>query len=371
MDPKDPYLTNELLNEFIENGYSATVFAIGDITGSSQNIKLDTESKEYLFPTSGNKKYLKYFFSWPKIFIAALKEIRKKKEYDICIVYAPLSLLFPITLMLNIFKIKKRVCIIFDIFPIHQIQIGAINKHLGNIFRLIEKRLLSKFNLISGMSPENVKHIKNYYKINDKKIVYKTIHLWGVKDNPIVAKPVLNSNEIRVVFGGQIIQGRSVDQLIDLILKIRKSGLPISLTIFSQGAGFELLKTKYSDVNNVIIFKKRLQREMYLKTISSYDVGAIITDSRVTLPTFPSKIIDYINCELPCICLIETNSDIENIIGIPSFLHVNHFDFSSDSIEDISIFLKNAKNYHHTNFEDFILKFGVHEAANKIISSLH
>jgi hypothetical protein len=102
--------------------------------------------------------------------------------------------------------------------------------------------------------------------------------------------------------------------------------------------------------------------------LSYYDVGVIITDPRVKLPTFPSKIIDYINCGIPSLCLIEKYSDIQGVISDSKFLHVNHFDFNDNSIVDIKNFLIESKNYLHHNLSSFS-KFHVQTAATEILKN--
>lgn len=336
-NPQDKYLTNELVEGLIQQGNKVTVMALGDIEFHEKSNTI----REYLYPIKGKGMFSKYLIAWPKATLRLFIMILKGEKFDKLIAFAPLSVIFPLIFFSKFLNVKKRICVVFDIFPIHQYQIGRFGQQATAVFKKIERNLLNSFDIVTGMTKENKKQIANYYQLK-KNVQVKVLPLWGFRPLKTYNNKT-HRKSINMIFGGQIVPGRSVDKLIKLIELLRRKNVPVTLTLFSKGEGFEKLKDEYKIFSDFIIFKDRIPREEYINVLATYDIGAIVTDPRVSMPTFPSKIIDYFNAGLPCFCMIEQKSDIGEVINNKELLLVNHFDFSDLKINEAINFILNVK----------------------------
>jgi hypothetical protein len=332
-DEKNPYLTNDLVQELCRQGCYVTVVAYGDENIMQQN----ATSQKYVIKITSSLKIIKYFLTWPKL-IHLLFKIRKKEPFlDQVVMFAPMAVMWPAAFLVKYFRATKKTAIIFDLFPIHQVNINALPKFMAKPLRAFERNLLCRFTEITAMGENNKKTIESYYTANKP---VKIMPLWGRGLDQ--SKKLNNHDCIKIIFGGQLIKGREINALISLFEQLRHKGLPIIFDIYSKDAYFEELKQTYAS-QQWIQFKDQIPREDYFKRLAEYDVGAIVTDRSSNLPTFPSKIIDYIEANLQVYCLVEKESDL-NMLATYKGIYLNHFSFSEDELNQSIDFLKDAKN---------------------------
>lgn len=337
VDILNPYLTNDLVNELAEHTEKVIVVGYGEM---SQTIKTGN-IEAYIIGMNSKVKFLKYFWVWPLLFLKVLSVLFQEKKITHLIMFAPLSVLWPAALLTRFVNVPKKTAIIFDIFPIHQVQIGSIPSFISSFAKKIERFLLSGFNKITAMGHNNKKCIENYYTPSIFGAEVCIVPLWSPKSH--FNKEFSFKNKItKLVFGGQIIKGREIETMIEHLNVLYHAGLNISLDLYSTGADFEFLKDKYSDID-WIFFKDQIAREEYFKMLSQYDVGLIVTDRRVTLPTFPSKILDYARAGLASYCLVEAECDLYSVARGTNIIHLNYFDFSSQGLESSLHFFNKLK----------------------------
>ncbi|MEZ9859219.1 hypothetical protein AB4381_12170, partial [Vibrio splendidus] len=269
-------------------------------------------------------KYVKYFKFWFFLTRVFFIEILKFRKYDSIIFVAPLTVMWPGVILQKLLRANKRIVVIFDLFPRHQVLSGSIPVLLDKILHKIEMYLVNSFDLATAMGPNNKRFIKNYYKISDVVI----LPFWSAKKICSVDK--IRDQKVRMVFGGQIVEGRDLEPLIKL-LEIITANISIEFDIYSSGDMFEELEKKYGYLS-WISFNPVLPRNEYQDLISKYDVGVVVTDERVNLPTFPSKTIDYISCGLFCFCLVEEVSELDFLKGETDLIHINNFNYDEQSI---------------------------------------
>jgi hypothetical protein len=316
-------LANDLCEYLISKDYKVTLISYGEV--NLYNIS-DEKLEEIVIKLNNDIKYLKYLLTWVKLLKITKKISRRNLNYELGICFAPLTVLMPGVLIFNKMLIKKRVCIIFDIFPRHQIIIKKIPKYFYLILKYLEIKLLRGFSTITGMTPKNIEKIKLEYRLENSNKEFIMLPPWGMKYpeklNVIRKK---KSRKIKFVFGGQVIAGRQLSKAIYFLSRIKKRGVNMSLTIFTNNR-IELNE-------NWVNTQKRLPRKEYLEIISDFDLGLVITDKNVDLPTFPSKIIDYLSAGLRCFCIVEPENDINEVLDCPNLIFINKFDFSDDSVQ--------------------------------------
>lgn len=330
------YLSNDLAIEFARQGYEVTVVAYGDATISRSNGYLS----EFVISVSSSLKYLKYLLLWPKLLLLMGKVLKNSKDFEQIIMIAPLSVMFPAAFLVRFFNAIKKTVIVFDIYPIAQTKIGALPVFSEFFLLTFEKLCLGGFSEITAMGKNNKKYIEAYYRTNELGCHVKVVHLWGGSDS-ITNKKLkpCDRSQLKVVFGGQLIKGRELESLISFFLALRNAGLNISFDIYSKGEYFDALKVLYSGYE-WIRFLQQLTRDSYIAELANYDVGAIVTDKNSDLPTFPSKIIDYIYAGLRVYALVEKESDFNTELSeFDSVLYTNSFNYSEQEIERSSEFL--------------------------------
>ena len=359
-DNNNPYLTNDLVNKLAEKNYDVTLLSYSDKSVIRNRGKIE----EILINIPSSIKILKYFFIWPSLFINMLSIVIKKEKYDQVIVTTTLSVKWPCIVLLPLIKSPKKTFIIFDIYPIHQIKIKSLPRFLTKTLWFFEVLLIKNFNSILTMGKNNQQYVRDYYKLTASKPSIDSLNLWGNCAINIKAKKVDPTN-ISFVFGGQIIRGRRLDKAIFFLDLIRQSGINITLDIYSEELTFESLQKLVAN-NSWIHFHKSIPRKEYLRTISKYDVGLIVTDEKADLPTFPSKIIDYAAAGIAAFCIVEKESELYNIAGNTNRIYLNSFDFSKDEIIRAKTFFLELNNRLASEAESFNNLFSLDLAINKI-----
>jgi len=348
-DNRSPYLTNNLARALARN--NCKVLAVGYGDRSINRISADGLLKEVIIKINRAPKYIKYILAWPQIYFALKRIVRNNLDITRIIYFAPLIVLWPAILAIRSVRCQTRICIIFDIFPDHQIQIGSLPRSLSPILRAVESLLLLYFSEITGMSPANVNAIKRVYGRSVLKKRFKVLPPWGVKE--VIKRNDFNrfiqseSHQIDFVFGGQICRGRDFGKAIYFLNLLRARGLKLKLTTFTDEIS-AISVSDYLESNPWIEIRKLLPRSEYLTALTKFDFGLIMTDPKVNLPTFPSKIVDYISARLRCVCLLESASDLDVLLPFRNIIHVNRFSFNEASLRAVEAFINN-KHWVSTN----------------------
>lgn len=365
---EDPYLTDDLINEMLVER-DVVVLAIGNIIDEDVSRVVSTRGERlhvFLVPHLIKNRFVKYLVLWPSIFLRLIQIRFHHPDIKSIIAFGPLLPIWPAIAFLDVFRAKK-LCVIFDIFPLHQSQIGAVPKLASDFLRLVEIGLLSRFNMLTGMTPANVSLIESYYGMRGH--VY-LLPLWG--SYRVISK-LDNLNEqvgkgtIKLIFGGQITFGRDFEILLKLLLELRKMHLPIEVDIFSSGEKYQDLKNKYSQERGWLKFRNKINREKYRTALAEYDIGLVVTDADVSVPTFPSKIIDYLSAGIKVLCLLEKTSDVAEVISNTEAVFVNNFDLSQSSINKMAEFVESSsKRLDSTTVAKFVEKFSAKLAVTRI-----
>lgn len=344
----NPYLTNDIVNEVCARGNNASIISLGSVDLETDNGLLT----EKIISLSSNIKYLKYIFTWWKLYLNTRHAIRRIGIVDHVVFFAPLIVMWPavLALKLNSSKIVKSTAVVFDLFPIHQQQIGAVPGILGGILKYVETRLLKVFDVVTAMGPRNKLAIREYYFDGKPFPEVRIVPLWLRSDScKKLGKLGKPNPTITCVFGGQIVKGRDTDALIEHFSSLRNFGIDLRIDFYSSGPSYAELSNKYATLS-WLSFHSQIPRKDYIEVISKYDVGLIVTDARVTLPTFPSKVLDYLAAGISVYAIVEPKSDLKTLGDMSDLIHLNFFDFSDARIfESLSFF--NSLKSHYTQEE--------------------
>lgn len=231
------------------------------------------------------------------------------KEYDLCVYFSPafLSGGFPAVLRRKR-KVKHLVFVLWDFFPVHHSEIGRIkSKALLRPLKALERWSLDSADTIALMSPKNVEFLHRYHRGLETQTVI--VAPWG-GTALVPLTQASKVDEFTVVFGGQLTHGRGVEILIGAAEILDATHNDIRVLIIGSGPERTRLEelAKSRGLAN-IDFHDRVSRTEYLNLIERAHVGVAVTVPHVTVPSFPSKIVDYFRVGLPVIACLERSSD--------------------------------------------------------------
>jgi glycosyltransferase involved in cell wall biosynthesis len=146
--------------------------------------------------------------------------------------------------------------------------------------------------------------------------------IWGRISAPapepaerVRAEHGLPANARIVVFGGQITQGRGVEDVLaaaELALLRRRD---LCFLVIGQGRLAGLVKTHIASGGGAnVVYRERIPRADYLRLLAACDIGLVATVRNVDVPTFPSKIIDYLRAGLPIVASVEQSTDFGTLV---------------------------------------------------------
>lgn len=321
-----PWLTNELAETMRDSGHEVTVLCL-DWSSAAElgafNINgirvFNYPAVSYRFIPASLGKVIKWFVS-SILAYRYFKHSLRGLVFDALVSFSPCVPVWFCILKFRRYAVK-RVVIYWDFFPIHSYQIGKIrSRFLLKPAFLIEKYLLSKFDAAGCMSGRNIEFFRNYFSLGVKIKLFE-LPIWGRM--PLVGtgggaefffdRSQYNYKKL-VIFGGQLELGRGIDKLLQLSKELKLRNENIALVIAGDGPLRSSVLAASQDGTHNLIFLGKLPRNDYLKFIRTCDIGIISTQTNVSVPTYPSKCIDYLLAPLPIVVIVEQATDFGDII---------------------------------------------------------
>lgn len=251
-------------------------------------------------------------------YLYAIKKYLSNIKFDLILYSTP-----PITFSKVISFIKKRdqassYLLLKDIFPQNAVDIGMMKSKslLYQYFRNKERKLYEQSDYIGCMSPANVEYVLNHNDVMAEKVEVcpNSIELSEQNNlpnrNEVLNKYNIPLNAIVFIYGGNLGKPQGLDFLLD-VLRINNSRADRYFLIV--GSGTEYLKIKrWFEVNNPSNAKLiySLPKAEYDDLVRVADVGLIFLDPRFTIPNFPSRLLSYLENEMPVLMATDINTDI-------------------------------------------------------------
>lgn len=316
---EDPWLVDELVAALRDKDVEVDVFLM-DLSGRWSLGKHISSNKVSImaFPVFVGNKFLRMssFILGVSYFI--LFSVLNKKRYDFIFSFSVGSIFWPVAKLLSI-KNKKGLSVFFlwDFFPIHQYEIGKIkNRYLLKIFSWLERVTIDSFDYVCLMSKANLQFFfRTYPRFKGGTFVFP---VWGrvEKNHDTASSPNFSGSRLKVVFGGQLARGRGVEDIVKLARKIDEVRSPIDLFVVGDGELKWVVDDYISGVDGSGCLRclGRVPRKEYKKFLSGCDVGLVVTVPCASVPTFPSKVIDYFSAGLPVLACVEAESDFVEFI---------------------------------------------------------
>jgi glycosyltransferase involved in cell wall biosynthesis len=213
-----------------------------------------------------------------------------------------------------------------DFFPFHHRSTGV--RLDGPVFRVtewIETALLRKFSVIGCMSPRGLEYLRKHYRLRADQPT-GIVPLWGPQslapkvDVALVrAKHGLPVDQPIAVFGGQITEGRGIEEILANASLAQDAGSNLVFLFVGQGSLAPMVQNAINAGARNLILLGEVGRDDYLTLAASCDVGIIATVPNVDVPTFPSKTIDYLRAGLPVAASVEATTDYGEFVEARGF----------------------------------------------------
>lgn len=257
-------------------------------------------------------------------YIKAIKENFSDIKFDLVLYATP-----PITFTNVVKFIKKRdeaksYLLLKDIFPQNAVDLDIMHKSgvLYRFFKKKEKSLLKISDYIGTMSEANSQFIiKDNPELDTTKvevcpntITPKILKLSNEQKERIRKKYSIPKDKKVLVYGGNLGKPQGIDYLIKCIEDAKKLD-DIFFLIVGDGTEYSKLEKyrKNSKSENFLLIKQ-LPRDEYERLIYACDVGLIFLDKRFTIPNFPSRLLSYMEAEMPVLAATDKNTDIGKTI---------------------------------------------------------
>lgn len=322
-----PWLVSELVEELLRRGNEVTVVHI-DWSGSSP-LACESFSRlpfnyKYIAPYVSTVPRLGVSLKWLLSSLKALPFmlglLLRRKSFDMGISFSPCMATYA-THPLTKFLSKKCLLIYWDFFPAHNQQIlGVIPNKLMPLLRYAENQCVRFYDFLGLMSPRSIDFAESYFSLNKSQSKF-ILPVWTSFLNS-ASKGVsalrcelgFSEGRIVVVFGGQLVPGRGVIELCHAAVDAYKSNQNIMLLILGDGSLAPQVQSASQSHPDVIRYHGGVDRTRYLEILADSDVGVVVTVSGVSSPTFPSKCLDYMACELPILASVEEATDFGEIV---------------------------------------------------------
>lgn len=301
------------------------------------------------------------YITIPHLMIRAIKKQLKNREYDIVVYTVP-----PVTVEKIVKYAKKKFkCISYlmqkDIFPQNAVDIGIMKKNSLEyiFFKNKEKSIYKISDRIGCMSEGNMKYIvqnnKNIKNIEEKVELFpNTIKIKNIKKdidkNKIKEKFKIPKDKVIALYGGNFGKPQGIDFIIDVLNEYKNSK---KIFFIFSGKGTEKQKLfEYINKNNItnVLTIEYIPREEYEELLQVADIGLIFLDRRFTIPNIPSRLLTYLEYEVPILAATDKNTDLKDI------LRSNKIGLWCEA-GDIKEFTKQLNFY--INYEDERIKIGL------------
>jgi len=329
-DDASRYLTNDLADALVGAGAEVKVGVIDWYTGTGKQPELVRmpSGVEALFVAPralrGLGSIVANATKWlgASTFLArALKRIWGDRRFDLIISFSPL-----VTTGIAILWAKRRyrcpgVAYITDFFPLHQQAAGQIRGRGKIAIGLaLETMLVRRFETVACMSPLGVAYLRSHYRLKNTQTT-PVLRLWAdidplppVDRTAIRARHALPSDRPIILFGGQIAEGRGIEDLLGMARLARLERTDLFFLLLGEGRLEPLVRDYIAQGSDNLMLHAAVARETYLEIAAACDVGLVATLGDTGVPTFPSKTIDYLRVGLPIAASIEATTDYGDFV---------------------------------------------------------
>jgi glycosyltransferase involved in cell wall biosynthesis len=258
----------------------------------------------------------------------AIKKHLADSSFDLILYATP-----PITITRLIRWLKKRdgaktYLLLKDIFPQNAVDMGMLGNYsfLLKYFKRQEQILYRLSDRIGCMSPANVAYLCNRHPELQAKVEVNpnAIDLSRVKVGIMNRAEVLNkwgipNNSVVFLYGGNLGKPQGTIFLLEL-LESNAIHPDAYFLIVGDGTDYPVLRTWFDKMrpkNAKLI--QRLPKLDFDELAACCDVGLILLRKEFTIPNFPSRLLTYLENQMPVLAMADTVTDVGPIAKSAGF----------------------------------------------------
>lgn len=275
---------------------------------------------------------------------SAIQKYLKDVKFDLIIYSTP-----PITFT-NVVKFLKKqnpvaisYLLLKDIFPQNAVDLGIFSKKsvFYRYFRNKEKALYKASDYIGCMSPANVAYLRTHNRDYPERRIEEAPNSIELRNQTLTSgekesireKYGLPLDKPVFIYGGNLGKPQGIDYLINC-LDDNKYRNDCFFVIVGNGTEYGKLEAWVDGQNNKselnVKLMKGLPKEEYDQLVQACDVGLIFLDHRFTIPNYPSRLLTYMENQMPVICATDVNTDVGKIA------EQNGYGYWCESIDPLS-----------------------------------
>ncbi|MGE8323113.1 MAG: glycosyltransferase family 4 protein [Pseudomonas sp.] len=330
LQENDPWLTNEMAETLQGQGHSVTVINLDWAAAAGEpDHRLRTSKGVEVISVAPLlvrsrlpmlSKLMKWAGSSLRV-VKLLREVSRTRPIDLVVGFSP-AVTMSLPLLWQRYRGQaKAYMVLWDFFPHHQQQIGLMPSGLVfAIAKWFESTLIRTFDHIGCMSPANIAYLKRHYRLRPSQQVH-TLPIWGRNTAVVPLDRQQTRQEMGlpvdrpiVVFGGQLVHGRGVEDLLQVARIAAREGSRSYYLIMGSGTLEGQVKAYLDEGHGNLSWIARVPRERYLDVAQACDVALVCTVRDVDVPSFPSKTIDYLRVGLPIVASVERSTDYGDFI---------------------------------------------------------
>lgn len=311
----------DMVREFTKRGYQIDYyFPFGEkINHRSNGYSINSIYLKQKFQKTNS--YLLKYLAYKIIEHRFSRLIQKNKnKYDLLILVTPSIFQHKIVKSFKSkFKSAKIILLLKDIFPDNARDLGFFkNIPFGSIlfkyFKLLESNFYSSVDYIGCMNKQNFSYVlNNYPHIKEKLFIsYNSIHFKDVNKTLTRKDLGIPNDKIIFIYTGNLGKPQGFEFFANYIINS-----PDNFYFIFIGTGTEessLHKKLKSFPEKATFINSNIDKILIDQYMLNSNFGLILLNPNFKVPNFPSKILSYINVNLPIIALTETGNYIELII---------------------------------------------------------
>ncbi|EMM1154599.1 glycosyltransferase family 4 protein [Citrobacter freundii] len=322
---KDAWLTNELAYSIRDSGYKMTVVVFSwmpndpetriDNIDGVQVVRL--KLPKWIYKKNILNTAIK-IFAFPFFARAFIK--KNIKECDLLIANTPCVTILGLS---RLFKKRYNAytyLVLWDFFPFYLKDLGLMrNKFNFKFFHFLEEWMYRSFDKIGCMTKGNIDFLEKNFKTIKKEnmeilpLWAKTKKLKQLDRHKVRDKFGLPKDEIIIIYGGAMSVVQELENYLELAKRFQ--GKNVSFVMVGSGTEKERLK-EIAETNNInnLRFIDYVPRDEYEELVGCCDIGFISLSRKLTVPSFPSKSLDYFKVAIPILASLDPVTDFGDIL---------------------------------------------------------
>lgn len=320
---------SDLMKEFIRHGHRPYIVTPREKKSGEQTELLDYSDHSILKVQIGNTSGVSLIekgistVTLSGKFYRAVKRNLGHLKFDLILYSTP-----PITLATPIKRLKKlfgcrTYLMLKDIFPQNAVDLGMFSERglIHRYFRAKEKALYRISDKIGCMSPANVDYLlkhnpeipRKQVEICPNAIIPHPVQDRSAKKRALREKYGIPDEAIVYLYGGNLGKPQGIPFLVDC-LKANMNRPDRYFIICGEGSEYGLLEDFINTCKPTNVKLLRfLPKEEYDLLATGCDVGLVFLDYRFTIPNFPSRILSYMENEMPILVCTDAVTDLGRI----------------------------------------------------------